>query len=230
MNKKNLVILIIFGLFLIVCVLFWRFSKIGFLEKNIVQYDWDNETKIFEISVPDNFDEYRRERLTEKINDARTLYETKKDETWTWITIGNMYEFARDYDRAIGAYEKAVSLNEMEYISRMNLAYIYENQKNNYTKAEEYYKKVIELNATNPTHYINLARFYEFKEEKMNEVEAVYLDGLIKTGDNPDVMVALIRFYERRGNKDKISEYSEKLINLNPDNSAYKNDFGSFIK
>ena len=89
-----------------------------------------------------------------------------------------MYEFAHDYDRAIGAYEKGANLNSAEYISRMNLAYLYENQKKDYVKAEEYYKKVIELNGTNPEQYINLARLYEFKTSQPAEAEKVYLNGL----------------------------------------------------
>lgn len=214
-----IIILVVFG------IVFWQVNK-----ENEGGLALDNQEQIFNVKAPADFDLARLEKLEEKITSAKNLYNTKKDETWTWITIGNMYEFAHDYDRAIGAYEKAASMNDAEYISRMNLAYLFENQKKDYAKAEEYYKKVVELNGGNPDQYINLARLYEFKMNKSDEAEKIYTTGLEKTSNNPDLLVATIRFYQRQNNAEKISEYAGLLLKLFPDNEAYKSDFSALVK
>lgn len=240
MARKNILYSLLVVVLVIAGTAYWQVNKrdVAILEGIKIDsskttqkaIDWDNMDQVFSIKAPDDFDAAKLGRLEEKITNAKNLYQIKKSETWTWVTIGNMYEFVRDYDRAIGAYEKVATINNLEYISQMNLAYIYENQKKDYTKAEGYYKKVIELNGTNPEQYINLARLYEFKMNRNDEAEKVYLDGLNKTSNNPDLFVPLIRFYERNKNTEKMNEYAEKLLKLYPDNEAYKNDFGALIK
>lgn len=190
----------------------------------------ENPDQLFNVIAPDDFDANRLERLGEKIAAAKTLYADKPGDTWTWITIGNMYEFVHDYDRAIGAYEKAANLNEAEYISRMNLAYIYQNQKKDYVKAEGYYKKVVELNSANPENYLNLAQLYEFKMNQPDEAEKVYLAGLEKVRGSSDLLVAIISFYQRADNMEKAAEYARQLLKLYPDNELYKKDFGALAK
>ena len=225
MSRKNLLISAIVIIVAVIGVIYWQANK-----KNVEKMGLENSDQIFDIKAPADFDSARLERLEEKITNAKNLYNTKKDETWTWITIGNMYEFAHDYDRAIGAYQKSASLNESEYISRMNLAYLYENQKKDYVKAEEFYKKVVELNSGNPEQHINLARLYEFKMSKQDDAEKIYTTGLEKTSNNPDMLVATIRFFERQNHPEKVKEYAGLLLKLYPDNGAYKNDFGALVK
>ncbi len=225
MNKKFLLVVFIILILTVVGVYFFRKTTAGRNKINL-----DDPNQVFNITAPSDFDEYKKQRLEEKITAAKDLYAAKKDDTWTWIVIGNMYEFARDFDRAILAYEKTASLNQSEYISITNLAYIYENEKNDYAKAEEYYKKVVELNGANPIQHINLARLYEFKMNKLDEAEKVYMNGLEMTNNNPDLLVAAIRFYQRADNAEKISEYVGKLLQLYPDNPTYQQDFASLLK
>ena len=236
LSKKNILIFLVIVLLLVVSGVYYRSKQKGISIAELMNpkieesVNWDNPDEVFNIKAPDDFDAAHLERLEEKITSAKDLYEKQKNDTWTWIVIGNMYEFAHDYDRAIGAYKKVTALNESEYISRMNLAYIYENQKKDFTLAEQYYKKVLDLTAGNPTSYINLARLYEFKLERVTDAEKVYLDGLTAVGDNPDLIVALIRFYQRQNMNDKAVEQAKKLLALYPDNEAYQNDFGELVK
>lgn len=237
MKKKFILVLVAVNLLIIAGLVYWQVGKnqgsiLGMFKigQKTTTINWDNPDEVFNIRIPDDFDANKSERLGEKIIAAKDLYATKKDETWTWIVIGNMYQFALDFDRAIGAYEKSTSLNEGEYISRTNLAYIYENEKKDYAKAEEYYKKVVELNGANPFQHINLARLYEFKMNKTEDAEKVYLAGLEITSNNPDLLVAVIRFYQRANKADKVAEYAGQLLKLYPDNELYKNDFGSLVE
>lgn len=190
----------------------------------------DDPSQLFLVVPPEHFNDVQKERLGDKINLSRTLYDTKKEETWTWITIGNMYEFAEDYDRAISAYAHVEELNPLEYISQINIAYIYENYKKDYKKAEEYYKKVLEMNPNSPDNYSNLARLYDLKMDRAEDAERVYLEGLTKTKNYPDLLVMLIRFYQKHANAEKVAEYSKLLLRLHPDNEVYRRDFEEFAQ
>lgn len=237
MNKKQFIILF-FAVLLIVGGWYWWAEKQGVSMREAVRmmvggeraFNVDDPAELFNVPVPEHFNDTQKERLGDKINLSTTLYDTKKDDTWTWITIGNMYEFAEDYDRAISAYEHAASLNPGEYISRINLGYIYENNKIDYKKAEEYYTEVLEINSANPDSYVNLARLYEFKMNNPEEAEKIYLRGLEKTNNYPDLLVMIIRFYQNQNNTAKVAEYSKLLLELHPDNEVYQRDFGEFVK
>ncbi|MBI4993110.1 MAG: hypothetical protein HZC26_03185 [Candidatus Magasanikbacteria bacterium] len=236
MSRKNILILLAVVLLLVIAGIYYWSNQKGVSVAELINpkteesLNWDDPDEVFNIKAPDDFDAARLERLEEKITSSKNLYQNQKNDTWTWIVIGNMYEFAHDYDRAIGAYKKVVSMNESEYISRMNLAYIYENQKKDFALAEQYYKEVLNLTEGNPTSYINLAKLYEFKMERVIDAEKIYTDGLAATGDNPDLIVALIRFYQRQDMNDKAVEQAKKLLKFFPDNEAYQNDFGGLIK
>lgn len=192
--------------------------------------NWNDPATVFNVEAPASFNDYQKDRLAEKITEAKTLYETKKDDTWTWIVIANMYKFVEDYDRAIGAYEKVLSIQPMEVISIGNLAHIYEKYKPDYEKAEYYYQRLLEISSSVPGYHIDYAKFCDNKLGNQDKAEAAYLDGLQKTDNNPDMLVATIRFYQNRNNTEKISEYSKLLLKLYTDNEVYKQEFGEFAK
>lgn len=189
----------------------------------------DDPNQVFNVVAPADFDENKKQRLEEKIAAAKDLYANKRNDTWTWVVIGNMYEFAHDYDRAILAYEKTLSINSSEMISLSNLGYIYEHQKSDFQKAEEYYKKVVAIYSQIVDNYLNLAKLYEFRMNQPDEAEKVYLLGLENTNNNSDLLVATIYFYQRMNKTDKIAEYAGKLLELYPKNELYQNDFGPLI-
>jgi len=191
---------------------------------------WDNPGEVFSVEAPASFNDYQKARLEEKITEAKTLYETKKGETWTWIVIANMYKFAEDYGRAISAYEQVLAIQPVEVISLGNLAHIYEKYPPDYEKAEYYYKRLLDTNPAVPSYHIDYAKFYDNKLGDQSKAEAVYLNGLQQTGNNPDMLVAVIRFYQSKNNTEKISEYSKLLLELNPDNEVYRQEFGEFTK
>lgn len=200
-------------------------NKLSFLGDKL-----SNAEQIFAVKAPDNFDEFRTSRLQEKIDQARQLYVEKPNDTWTWIVIGNMYEYAKDYDRAILAYKKTISINAGEYISRLNLAYIYENQKKDYSAAEKYYQEVLNLTPTNPESYLNLAKLYDLKIKSKELAEKMYLDGLVKTGNNPDLLVELVNFYQKYNDKENAVKYAKILLQNFPNDERYKDDFADLIK
>lgn len=224
MPKKNILILLVIVVVLAFAgIIYWQANK-----KSVSV--WDDPIKVFNVIAPASFNDYQKERLAEKINEAKTLYETKKGETWTWIVIANMYKFTEDYGRAIGAYEKVLSIQPVEIISMGNLAHIYEKYQPNYEKAEYYYKRLLDASPTVPSYHMDYAKFCDNKLGDQAKAETAYLDGLQKTDNNPDMLVAIIRFYQSKNNTEKISQYSKLLLELNPDNELYKQDFGDLAK
>lgn len=229
MSKKNIYIVVVVVVFLLIGG-WWYLWRWPFNLGQNQSWDINNSEQIFSLKAPDDFDTFKLERLEEKKTLAKDLYDRNKQDTWTWINIGNMYEFARDYDRAIWAYQYVISLNKFEYISRTNLAYIYENIKNDYVIARKYYMEVTELNYTNPDSYFNLANLYEFRMKNIVEAENVYIKGLRNTNNYSDLLVAAIRFYERQNNSVKLAENAKLLLELYPDNEVYKQDFSRYVK
>ena len=90
-------------------------------KKDIAGIGWDNPEEVFNIQIPAGFNEYQIQRAEGKKTEARKLYNTKKEDTWTWIVIGNMYKFVEDYDRAIELKEDYADAYYSRGISRINL-------------------------------------------------------------------------------------------------------------
>ncbi len=222
MSKKYILLLIVVLLLVAVGCWYWLTSP-----KSV---NWDNPVEVFNVEAPASFSDYQKDRLEEKITEAKKLYETKKGDTWTWIVIANMYKFVEDYDRAIGAYERVLSIQPMEVISMGNLAHIYEKYQPNYEKADYYYKRLLEAVPGVPNYNIDYAKFCDNKLGDQDKAEEAYLNGLQNTDNNPDMLIAVIRFYQGRNNMEKVSEYSKLLLELNPDNELYKQEFGEFAK
>lgn len=225
MSKRNILILGVLVLLAVIAVWLLIVKK---NESNDVGLD--NPEQLFNVTAPADFNDSKKERLAEKLAEAKTLYEKNKDDNWTWVVFGNMYEFVREYDRAIPAYKKAIELNPNTITAVLSLADIYERQKKDYALAEEYYKRAIEIDNTKPDIYVSLARLYELKLNQPDKSEEVYLQGLKDLENNPDIMVNLILLYQTKNDTAKAAEYAKKLLALYPDNPAFQKDFGSLVK
>ncbi|OGH72779.1 MAG: hypothetical protein A2921_01470 [Candidatus Magasanikbacteria bacterium RIFCSPLOWO2_01_FULL_43_20b] len=225
LSKKN--ILFFSALLLVVIIFAWLLlaKKNGGEDVGL-----NNSEQLFNVAIPADFDDNKKERLAEKLAEARALYEKDKNYNWTWVVLGNAYEFVRDYDRAILAYEKSLELNKNTITAVLSLADIYERQKKDYSLAEEYYKKAIAIDYTKPDIYITLAKLYEFRLNQPDKSEATYLQGLQNLENNPDLLVGLITFYQRTNSAAKAGEYARKLLALYPDDTSYKKDFGDLAK
>ncbi|MBI4427403.1 MAG: tetratricopeptide repeat protein [Candidatus Magasanikbacteria bacterium] len=228
LSKKN--ILIFVGILLLVVAVMsavW-YKRAG--RSDNMNVSLENQEQLFNVVAPADFDDAKKERLAGKLAEAKDLYGKDKNNNWTWVVIGNMYEFIRDYDRAIPAYEKAIEFNKSTISAVLSLADIYERQKKNYSLAAEYYQKAITIDYTKPDVYISLAKLYEFRLNQLDKSEGVYLQGLQNLEDDPDLLVGLITFYQRINDTTKAGEYTKKLLARYPDNTSFQKDFGGLIK
>lgn len=207
----------------------------GFLyfrkDKQTVSEDWwKNEEAVFTVSAPADFDGFRLGRLEAKKEEARELYRKDINDTWTWLVIGNLYEYAHEYDRAVMAYEHVLSLRENEIMALSNLGALYEYNLKDFVKAETFYKRAVSLSQSTPALYLNLASLYMNKMNLPAEAEKTYLSGLENTGKNPDILVALINFYKRNKQTAEAAKYAEILLERFPDDETYRRDFGDLVK
>jgi tetratricopeptide (TPR) repeat protein len=185
---------------------------------------------IFNIEIPDDFDQYKIERLDNKIAETKQAFVEKPGDSWTWVMIGNMYEFVRDYERALVAYHKSLDITPNDITSTLNIATINEEQLLNYTEAEKYYSQAISIFPQTPDLYDRLALLYWRKMNRLEDAEVIYLQGLDQTKEHPDVILDLISFYDQTNQLDKKLIYVKKLLETYPDNELYKKDFGDLIQ
>lgn len=191
--------------------------------------DWDNPDQVFHVEIPEDFNEAKIERVNDKIAAAKELYDKRDEDVWAWLSLGDLYDFVDDYERAIYVYEKAMEVSPYNIVSALNLASIYDDELEDYEKAEKYYKKAIEIHTNNPELYDRLARFYYQKKGDYGLAEKTYVEGLQAVGEHPDILVDIILFYEKVEKEEPQKLYAKRLLELYPDNPAYQQDFGHLV-
>lgn len=187
---------------------------------------WNDPSYVFDIPIPSGFNEDQKQRLAQKVEEAKKLYAEKRDDDWTWTGLGTIYEYVKDYDRAIAAYERALSIYPGNISATLNLATIYERHQVDLEKAEFYYQKAVEIKSDAPEFHEMLGDFYFKTMKDPEKAEEVYLDGLNKSNLHPHLFVVLISFYESTGNTDKRDEYTKIFLEKYPTYTEIQRDFG----
>lgn len=225
MAKNKFIVYIILGFVVVALAAFWWWSKDNSLNNNSVD-KWTDINYVFDIEIPQDFDKYQVERLNGKIEEAKIAYQEKPDDNWTWVMLGNIYEFVGDYDRALEVYYKALSITPDDITSILNIATISEEQFNDYGEAEKYYSKAIAVFPQMPDLYNRLAMLYWHKIGNLENAEKTYLQSVDQSKGHPDALLAIIDFYRRTGQEDKARPYAQQLLDNYPDNDLYQEEFG----
>lgn len=228
-NKRKIYLIITMVTVAILCAGWWFFSG-NIIKKTPVRDNWSDSNYIFNIKIPPDFDQYKIERLDSKIATAKQAFAEKPGDNWTWVMIGNMYEFVRDYDRALVAYHKSLAIMPEDITATLNIATINEEQFNNYGEAEKYYSKAISIFPQIPDNYDRLAKLYWRKMDRIEDTEAIYLQGLEQTKRHVDILLDLLDFYERTNQAEKMKPYAIELLRDYSDNQLYQDKFGYLIK
>jgi len=228
MLKKRTKIYLLLVLFLVILAgafVWWRQIK---TTQNKI--DWDDPNYVFDIKIPDDFDQTKKDRVQLKMTEARKAYAEKKDDNYTWDIIGNLYEFVRDYDRALVAYQKSFAKEPKDVIAILNIGTIYEEQKKDYKEAEKYYSQAVVIFPQMIDVYDRLANLYWHRMNQLDQAETIYIQGIEATSGKPDLMVSLINFYGQTEQIEKQKATAKRLLELYPDNDLYKKDFGDLAK
>lgn len=229
LNKQKIYLITAFIILVILLAGGWFFGD-NIIKKKPVTDNWNDINYIFNIEIPADFDQYKIERLNEKISEAKKAFVEKPGDNWTWVMIGNMYEFVRDYERALVAYHKSLAIVPNDISATLNIATISEEQFKNYTEAEKYYSQAIAIFPQMPDLYDRLALLYWRKMNRPEDAETTYLQSLDQSGGHLDALLDLINFYEKTNQTEKMLPYVKKLLDAYPDNEAYQRDFGHLIK
>ena len=225
MKKKKFVL----TLLLVVSVLVLSFWILFAHQKVEDVKDWKEYENLFAVAVPQDFTATKKERLQEKIERAKELFEDKEDVAPFWRAMGDMYQYVGDYDRAILVYKESTSIVEYDLSSTLNLATIYEKHVEDFSIAEEYYKKAISIHDENPPVYNKFAQFYEQKMKDISSAESVYLEGLKNTGNDQYMLTKTILFYLRIEKEREAKKYAKILFEKYPNDTRYQRDFGYLL-
>ncbi len=228
MLKKRTKIYLLLAVFLLVVGGFFVWWWQG--QQSQKKVDWDNPDYVFDIKIPDDFDQTKIDRVQLKITEARKAYAEKKEDNYTWDIIGNLYEFVRDYDRALVVYKKSFEMQPKDIIAILNIGTIYEEQKKDYKEAEKYYSQAVVIFPQMVDVYDRLANLYWHKMNQLDQAETTYIQGIEATSGKPDLIVSLINFYGQTEQIEKQKATAKKLLELYPDNELYKKDFGDLAK
>ncbi len=222
------IVLIVILVIVMVAGIFYFFLSNN--KKNTI--DWENESDVFNITIPADFDQTKLDRIEEKKKNSLDLYRTNKGDEWTWITIGNLYEFAHEYERAVLVYKKVVEMDKNNISALINLANIYDKQFSDYAEAVKYYKIIEDagLLRTNTQLYNDFAMLYYLKMDNPAAAEDIYLRGLMEMENSADLIANMIAFYKYENNPDKAKEYARKLVELYPDVEMYKKQYSEFLR
>jgi tetratricopeptide (TPR) repeat protein len=224
--KKKLVYSGILVIILLVIFAWFYFKN----NSNIGNVDWTNSEVVFNIAIPEDFEAHQIERLQEKIATAKKAYTEEPDDNYTWVIVADAYKFARDYERAILAYEKSLVMQPDDVISVINLGTIYEKYQIDYNKAEEYYSRAISIFPQMPDLYDRLAKLYWQRMDRIEDAETIYLQGLEATDQNSEVYKKLIVFYEIFEERVKLKFYVQEYLELYPEDTTVKQEWGYLLE
>lgn len=226
-NKRNAIIILFFAIILISLLFFYK----KYYRIDSVQIKKELVTAPFSfIVMPKDLDDATYNVLQDKITQTKQKYIDYPNEASSWVAIGNLYNTLGDYDHAIESYIKSLDIDGLNILAHRNIAEVYRVHKKQYEKAEEYYKQAIKNNNGDPTLYIALGRL-QFKQlADSNRAEQTFIDGLSKTKNDNDILIQLILMYQETRNQDKLKLRVAQLLEANPNNQIYKEEWGKILE
>lgn len=160
-----------------------------------------------DVHIPSGIDENTQKTYQEKIDQTKEAYKNDPNIWETWIAIGNLKRLLKNYEGAIAAYQRSMSIQPNNILGYTNIAHVYEENLQDYKKAVDYYRLAMNNRVTDPDIYIELGNVLFYKLHQNAEAEKIYLEGLKKAKMHPDILYQLIIFYKETGNREKYEEY-----------------------
>lgn len=169
-----------------------------------------------------DFEEGVAIRVESKKNAVLEAIASKSEEGWTWVMVGNLFEFVDDYDTAIASYEYAISFGPSMISAQMSLGSIYKSYKVDYEKSISHYKEAIEIDDSIPQPYLDIAQIYEFRLDQSEKAEKILLEGIKTNPSGPQLLTGIIKYYQRQGNIEQATVHAKKLLDFYPDEPQFQ--------
>jgi len=230
MSKK--IFVVIFAVLLILGGGFFAYEK-GYFTKS-------PEPKASEPSFDKllNFEIKDTTLSPENIQKFQANYQTLKqklqnnpDDFNSWVTLGILKKTVNDFEGARDIFIYAGQIRPKSSPPFANLADLYANFLDEPLKAEENIKKAIENDPNEINYYFILADIYRYKiPGKEALYEQTLLDALNKFPDEVNIISLLAGYYRETNQREKAIQFYEKLVKLDPDNIAAKQDLEELKK
>ena len=137
-----------------------------------------------------------------------------KDDEYIFNLLGSAYHHKKEYDKAIEAYEKAVSINPKKDEAYYNMGNAYDDKKE-YDKAIEAYVKAVSINPKKDGAYNNMGNAYSHKKEYDKAIEA-YVKAVSINPKNDEAYYNMGNAYSHKKEYDKAIEAYVKAVSINP--------------
>lgn len=163
------------------------------------------------VTVPSNLDEATRTLYEEKLEGTKKMYQEMPNIWETWVAIGNIKSLFGDYQGALAAYEKSVTLQPNNIVAQRNIAVLYNNQLNDPERAAAHYQLAIDNEPGDVELYGDLAMIQFKRLNRPSDAEATLLQALNRGRSKRDSLSRLVRFYEETNNQEKYQQYKTML-------------------
>lgn len=155
----------------------------------------------------------------EELNRALGL-QPLRDDAYNWL--GRCYEEKRDRDRALAAYQKAISIRPTaEHYLQLGACYLIFSE---YEDAIEQFRKVISLQPDNYSGYNNLGSIYYLLGQYQQAV--TILEKAVKIRNSPDAYSNLGSALFALSQYAEAAEAFQKAVSLEPRNDVYHRNLG----
>ena len=167
------------------------------------------------------FTEEQKQQLQARIYEHASAVLADPEYFFGWIQVGILKKTIGDFIGARDAWEYAGVIQPKNSLSFANLGELYWRYLHQYSEAEKNLKISIEHKPEDVQTHVTLAELYHYSmKEKYDLADDALLDGLKTNPGNGTLMSRLAYLYEQRKEYSLALEWWEKVLALEPDNSA----------
>ncbi|MFH0873369.1 MAG: hypothetical protein V1846_00810 [Candidatus Komeilibacteria bacterium] len=161
----------------------------------------------------------------QRFDETKKSLQANSDDFSRWLYLGVLKKGIGDYEGARDVFLYAGQIRPQSSTPFVNLADLYTYFLNEPIKAEENIKKAIANDPNDYNLYLSLADIYRYKfPERQGAYEQTMLEAIVKFPDNANLIAPLAGYFRDTNQTQKAIEWYEKLVKLNPDNTAAEQD------
>ena len=158
-----------------------------------------------DITIPADLSESDKQFYMKSWQDVLNAKDHGKNDSGLYNDIGIIRSGLKDYDGAIRAFKKALSLNSDDPRFKRNLATTYVDL-SDYVNAEKWFKEVFADRPTQPEYWLDLVDLYRYQLKDNSKAKAFFEEALIKSGEHLEVVKSYAVF-----SMDVLKDYSTSL-------------------
>lgn len=206
--KKNIVNVIIgLGIFVIAVLAVLAYANIR-----------EDKTLVFDPSLSQE----TIDKELKVVEEGQAMVEGGKDVYEGYIQMGAAWDRLLQYEKAAEAYEDALRVNSLDYLSARSLAAAYA-KIGRYDRAEQMYLRAIENGPNEVFIYEELAGFYfKYKPNDAKKIVDIVDSALAQNPDNKGFLGILVMYYRAAGDTENLKATLQQLLQIDPDNEAAK--------